>query len=290
MAAVSAADIKFLGTVQSYNQAKKFGMVACEEASRMWGQDIYAYKDVLAAASATVGDTIRFGIHVNPRGQPQVSLPVFKVGEDGVPIGVPAGTEFVNAEELIAEDPGFLERIKEEINSSSDRQNRKRTNKGGGQGGGQSGNPRGGPRQRTQMEAWGPPEAWGGGPPPEVWGGGPPEAWGPMPPYGEFGGPPGLPFGDFGGWGGQEVSLFVSGVPRGVTRRELLHIFRQYAGFVSLRQIEREDHTLVFVSFASIAQAQFVAEALTGYVFDEEAPPDQQTVLSLAPAKQKTRN
>ncbi|CAK0809512.1 unnamed protein product, partial [Prorocentrum cordatum] len=57
-----------------------------------------------------------------------------------------------------------------------------------------------------------------------------------------------------GGWNPQEVTLFVSGVPVGVQRRELLHIFRQYAGFSHMRQVDREDHCLVFVSFATQAQ------------------------------------
>mmetsp|Transcript_15605 Transcript_15605/g.43133 ORF Transcript_15605/g.43133 Transcript_15605/m.43133 type:complete len:273 (-) Transcript_15605:166-984(-) len=269
---VDGVEVKFLGIVQSYNEAKKFGMVSCEEATIMWGQDIYAYKDVLAAAGATVGDTIRFGIHVNPRGQPQVSLPVFKLGEDGAPIGVPPGTEFINAEEAAAQDPSFLERLKEEISNMSERQNRKRGRKDGNSSG---------PQRNMRPRGEGPGcwsnEAQGG------WGN---EGWGPG-----YGGGFGYG-GDFGGWGGgsgQEISLFVSGVPHGVPRRELLHIFRQYAGFTSLRQIDREDHTLVFVSFATPAQAQFVADALNGYIFDEEAPPEYQTALTLHPAKSKTR-
>merc|ERR550532_3894873 len=114
----------------------------------MWGQDIYAYKDVLAAAGATVGDTIRFGIHVNPRGQPQVSLPVFKLGEDGTFQGVPAGTEFINAEEQAAQDPTFLQRLKEEVSSMSERQNRKRGRPQGNNHGGAQRNQR--PRGEVQ--------------------------------------------------------------------------------------------------------------------------------------------
>jgi len=246
-------EVKFLGIVSNYNEGKKFGTVSCEEATIMWGQDIYAYKDVLAAAGAAVGDTIRFGIHVNPRGQPQVSLPVYKIGEDGLPVGVPPGTEFVNAEEVASQDPGFLEQLKEDITDMSDRQNRKRSRPGGGKDG------KDGKGQRKGEQGWGALDFGGG------------------------------VAGDFGGWGGQEISLFVQGVPQGVTRRELLHIFRQYAGFSSLRLIEREDHTLVFVSYATPAQAQFAADALNGYVFDEEVPLDQQVSMSLSPAKQKMR-
>lgn len=259
---VDGTDVKFLGIVQSYNEAKKSGIVACQEAQLMWGQDLYAYKDVLAAASANVGDVIRFGIHVNARGQPQVSLPVYRVGEDGVPIDVPEGTEWVNAEELAAKDPGYLEKLKGDITSLSERTNRKRSKPMASSNGAVY--PTRGGRQRVGRDTWGAPsDTWGAGMSYEAAGGS--------------------------GWGNQEISLFVSGVPLGIARRELLHIFRQYAGFVSLRQVEREDHTLVFVSFATHEQAQFVMDALNGYVFDTEVPPDQQSALTLAPAKEKLR-
>merc|ERR1719245_854427 len=211
---------------------------------------------------------IRFGIHVNPRGQPQVSLPIYKVGEDGVPMDVPAGTEFYNVEDLANEDPAVLEKLKEEIEDMSMRQNskRQRTDSGKGAGG------------------WDQPKkSWGGNQSKGSWGSDRQgAAWG-----GDQGSWNGYANGD--GWGSEEVTLFVSGVPPGVPRRELLHVFRQYAGFQSLRQKDNEDHCLVFVSFATQEQAQFVAQALTGYIFDEEVPPDQQTALSLAPAKTKLR-
>mmetsp|Transcript_105672 Transcript_105672/g.264587 ORF Transcript_105672/g.264587 Transcript_105672/m.264587 type:complete len:271 (-) Transcript_105672:124-936(-) len=265
---VEAKDVKFLGVVQSFNEAKKFGMVASEEAHAMWGQEIYAYKDVLAAANANVGDTIRFGVHVNTRGQPQVSLPVFKLGEDGMPIGVPEGTAFVCAEEAAASNPNFLEELKAEIEGRSYQQNQKRSRMGGGKGGDSNGWGGGGDTKRARS---GGNDHWGnGGGESFQWGGG---GWG----------------GCGGNWGPQEVTLFVSGLPPGVERREVLHIFRQYAGFSGLRLVNREDHTIAFVSFATMAQAQFVAEALTGYIFDEEAPADTQVGLTLQPAKDKKR-
>merc|ERR1740129_1012266 len=101
-------DIKFLGSVKSFNEAKNFGMVECEQATQIWGGDIYAFRDVLASCGAAVGDMIRFGIHINTRGQPQVSLPVFKVGEDGLALDVPEGTSFINAEDAVAESPEML--------------------------------------------------------------------------------------------------------------------------------------------------------------------------------------
>lgn len=267
---IEARDVKFLGVVQSYNEAKKFGMVASDEAQALWGQEIYAYKDVLATVGAQVGDTIRFGVHVNPRGQPQVSLPVWKIGPDGLPIGgIPEGTTVYNAEELAAEDPSFMESLKAEIEGRSAAQNQKRGRMGGDANGFGAKRAKGAPRGGD----WGGPEAF-------AWGGGGGAGWGAP--------PPALAGGGGGGWG-SEVTLFVSGLPPGVERREVMHIFRQYAGFTSLRLVTREDHTICFVSFATPPQGQFVAEALNGYVFDEEAPPDQQTVLTLQPAKEKKR-
>lgn len=289
---IEGVDIKFVGVVQSFNEAKKFGMVVCEEAHAMWGQEIYAYQDVLKSADAGIGDTIRFGIHISTRGQPQVSLPVFKIGPDGQPLNVPAGTSFVNAEDAIIEDPSLLERIKEEVENQSSRQNTKKRKVDGG-GKGKDGKGKGGPPSMkgggwpaAAPVGYGSPKGGGGGGRGDwsskgQWSGG--DSWGGGDRWGGGGG-------GGGGWNPQEVTLFVSGVPVGVQRRELLHIFRQYAGFSHMRQVDREDHCLVFVSFATQAQAQFVADALTGYVFDEEAPPDQRQILSLTPAKEKMRS
>jgi len=261
---VEAKDVKFLGVVQSYNQVKNFGMVASEEAFFMWGQEIYVYKDVLASANASVGDTIRFGVHVNTRGQPQVSLPVFKLDELGQPIGLPEGTAFVCAEEASAQNPQFLEMLKAEIEGRSYQQNQKRSRMSGD-------------------DAWGGAAKRGRG-----------ESW-----NGEDLHPRAFAWGGSGGWGAasaaaataswapQEVTIFVSGIPPGAERREISHIFRQYAGFGGLRLVPREDHTIAFVTFATSAQAQFVCEALTGYVFDEEAPPEQQVGLTLQLAKDR---
>jgi hypothetical protein len=275
--------------VQSYNEAKKFGMVVSDEAHKMWGQEIYVYKDVLAAANAGVGDHMRFGIHLNPRGQPQVSLPAFKVGEDGIPLNVPPGTEFMNCEEVIDQDPAALEQIKQEIEDMSQRQNKKRGAKG------DPGKGKGAPKGRTGPS---PAEAWGAPPPRSSSKGGTVYAakgsaggaWGEDHFTWGKGGGGGAGGAAKGSWGPPpsrgEVTLFVSGVPIGVPRRELMHIFRQYAGFTSLRMVERQDHSLVFATFETAAQADFVTEALNGYVFDEEAPIEEQTMLSMAPARQ----
>merc|ERR1719387_2062492 len=76
-------------------------MIECPEASEMFDRDVYAFKDVLAFASIEVGDGIRFGIHVNNRGQPQASLPVYK---DGEPIDMPTDKGHVMAEEIEANE------------------------------------------------------------------------------------------------------------------------------------------------------------------------------------------
>lgn len=309
---VLAKDVKFLGVVNSFNEAKKFGLVACEEATILWGQEIYAYKDVLASADANVGDTIRFGVHLNTRGQPQVSLPIWKIGEDGMPIGLDEGASIINAEEAAAGDPTFLERLKEEIEGRSQQQNHKRSRMAGGDSANgwpaPGGKGKGGPAAKRQKGgdagAWGG-DAWGAGAGAGAWGGGggwQDFQWGVDSVLGS------MAMGKGGAWGkGQEaegpqgkwlakkaatqngeVTLYVSGMPPGVEKREVMHIFRQYAGFTGLRLVSKEDHSIGFASFASMAQAMFVAEALTGYVFDEEVPAEQQQTLSLAPAKAKS--
>merc|ERR1719265_1105876 len=99
---------------------KGYGMIACNETKQMYGVDIYAYKDVLQSAELNVGDAVRFGIHVNSRGQPQASLPVFKVDQTGFPEGQ-AG-EMLAAEDLAATDPAFLENLKQAILMRSEQQ------------------------------------------------------------------------------------------------------------------------------------------------------------------------
>lgn len=293
-------DVKFLGVVASYNDAKKFGMVASEEAQAMWGQEIYAYKDVLGACNAQVGDTIRFGIHVNPRGQPQVSLPIFKIGDDGLPIDQPPDLNIVNCEEYAATDPSFLDSLKAEIEGRSQMQNTKRSRKGekgGGKGGEKGGDEWGAKRMRTDAKGYskGGDGGWGdsgkgkGAP---AWGG-----WGEEPAWGKDGGKAsggkswgkGKAKGGGESWGPQEVTLFIGGLPPDVQRREVLHIFRQYAGFTSLRMTPRADHAIAFATFQTMEQAKFVTEALSGYVFDEEAPPEYQGALSVTFAKEKTK-
>merc|ERR1719265_489985 len=117
-------------------------MIECAESSAIWGQDVYIHKMVLASANLGVGDTVRFGVHVNPRDQPQASMPVYKVGEDGVPVGQKDTEVVKNAEEYAAMDPGFLTRLGEQITKRSKSQNESRGKKrswgeaGGGSWGG----------------------------------------------------------------------------------------------------------------------------------------------------------
>eukprot|EP00928_Gymnodinium_smaydae_P087292 TRINITY_DN71570_c0_g1_i1.p1 TRINITY_DN71570_c0_g1~~TRINITY_DN71570_c0_g1_i1.p1 ORF type:complete len:384 (+),score=94.97 TRINITY_DN71570_c0_g1_i1:73-1224(+) len=129
----TAAEVKFLGTVTSFNDQKGFGMIDCPEVQEMWGTEIYAYKDVLAYAGVGVGERVRFGIHVNKRGQPQASMPTFRVDEDGLALNVPEDVVVVNAEEAAAIDSSFLQRLKEKILKRSDHQNRRRDEAGKGE-------------------------------------------------------------------------------------------------------------------------------------------------------------
>lgn len=251
---IEAKDVKFLGIVSSFNKERKHGLVSSAEAHVIWGQEIYAYQDVLAFADAQVGDAIRFGVHVNSRGAPQVSLPIYKVAPDGSNIGMPEGTYIVNCEEISQQDPTFLEKLKAEIEGKSQQQNQKRGRGGGDWGTG------------SAMKKYKDGEAWERGNDSLSWtsasfGGG----WG-------------------GGWG-TEITLHASGLPAGATQREVGHIFRQYAGFQNCRVLAKEDHTLAFVTYATLEQAQFVGQALEGYLFDEDAPPGRTNTIRLQPAR-----
>jgi len=256
-------DYKFLGQLKSFDEKKQHGMIGCTETQQLWNQDVYIHKSVMDSAEIGLEDYLRFGVHINTRGQPQASLPVYKVGDDGQPMNVKEGENIINAEEEAALDASFLQALGDAINARSSQQNEKRASKGKG---------------KDKDKGYGKADPYGKG------GGG----YGKSEPYGKggggWGGDPwgGDPYGGYGGGKGGKgggVDLFVGGVPHGATKRELQHIFRQYAGFMGLRMVEKAQ-LLVFVTFATHAQAQFVAEALTGYVFDEEN--GQHEVLTVA--------
>lgn len=61
------------------------GFVKCSEINEQFdGADAYAHKRVMASCGLLVGDTLRFMIHVNSAGRPQVSAPCWKcLTEDG---------------------------------------------------------------------------------------------------------------------------------------------------------------------------------------------------------------
>lgn len=242
---IKVQHIKFIGVVKSFDPSKGFGLIASNEAHAIWNTDIYAFKSVLESADIQVEDVVRFGVHVNTRGQPQASLPIWKCDHFGEPMHVKDGEIVVKAEELHTEDPTALQRIGDAISLRSQKQNenratkRARTNSSGpGAGGG----------------LWGGDDAWGGGW--DSW-----DSWG-----------KGGKGGKGKGWGGwpQSVDLFIEGVPPDATSRELHHIFRQYAGFQEMRRVHKGDSYLTFVTFATPAQAEFVASALEGYVFDTD--------------------
>ncbi|XP_042506586.1 RNA-binding protein 1-like isoform X2 [Macadamia integrifolia] len=72
---------------------------------------------------------------------------------------------------------------------------------------------------------------------------------------------------------GASNTLFVEGLPKDCTRREVSHIFRPFAGFKEVRIVTKKyksRHSLVlcFVDFATPAQAARVIHALQGYKFD----------------------
>lgn len=262
--------LKFLGVVKTYNEGKGFGMIECPEAQQLWDREIYVYKDVLNIAQAQVDDTVCFGIHVNARGHPQASLPFYKIGEDGAPIGLHPESHIVYVEEEAQKDPNFLLTLKERIENKSQESNNKRLReKGGGKGGKDGKGGKGGKGGFDFGDPYGGKGGFDGGKGGK--GGMSGKGWhgSPMDDWGKGGGG----WGKGGGaWGGPtEVTLHIGGIPMNTPRREILHIFRQYAGFHSLRTFERDDHTLAFVDFETPEQASFVLDALNGYVWDLEA-------------------
>jgi RNA recognition motif-containing protein len=71
-------------------------------------------------------------------------------------------------------------------------------------------------------------------------------------------------------------TLYVEGVPSDATERELSHIFRPYAGFSSLRLLQKESkqypnrtYLLCFVEFDNKLQASLAMQALQGYRMDK---------------------
>lgn len=251
---IEGVEVKFLGQVTSYNEERNNGMVYSTEARQLFGEhDVYVYKDILEQCGAQVGDWIRFGIHLNTRRQPQVSKPCYKVEEDGNILNLPEDASFANAEDVLAEDLGWAESLAAEIAETSAKSNNSRKGKGKAKG-------KGGMENLGVAASYG---CMGGG----KYGG----DW--ADPYGGKGG---KSMGKDKGKGPQledtsGTTLYVAGIPMDATEREVRGIFRQYAGFNSLRMALRPTHLLAWASFDSPEQAAFVIEALNGYPIDEKS-------------------
>ncbi|KAK8942227.1 hypothetical protein KSP40_PGU000111 [Platanthera guangdongensis] len=73
--------------------------------------------------------------------------------------------------------------------------------------------------------------------------------------------------------------LFVDGLPRDCTRREMAHLFRPFIGFKEIRVVHKEPrrvgekgHVLCFVEFDDAKCALTALQALQGYKFDDKKP------------------
>ncbi|XP_076913749.1 nuclear speckle RNA-binding protein A-like isoform X2 [Bidens hawaiensis] len=71
-------------------------------------------------------------------------------------------------------------------------------------------------------------------------------------------------------------TLFVEGLPKDCSRREVAHIFRPFVGYKEVRLVTKESRhstgdplVLCFVDFESPAEAATAKDALQGYKFDE---------------------
>ncbi|KAL1344869.1 hypothetical protein HN51_018680 [Arachis hypogaea] len=73
--------------------------------------------------------------------------------------------------------------------------------------------------------------------------------------------------------------LFVGGLPKDCTRREVGHLFRPFIGYKDIRVVHKEPRrsgdkalTLCFVEFVDSKCALTAMEALQGYKFDDKKP------------------
>lgn len=73
--------------------------------------------------------------------------------------------------------------------------------------------------------------------------------------------------------------LFVDGLPKDCTRREVAHLFRPFIGFKEIRVVHKEArrsgdmaYVLCFVEFNDSKCALTAMEALQGYKFDDKKP------------------
>eukprot|EP00446_Apocalathium_sp_SHHI-4_P004295 CAMPEP_0177191234 /NCGR_PEP_ID=MMETSP0367-20130122/21245_1 /TAXON_ID=447022 ORGANISM="Scrippsiella hangoei-like, Strain SHHI-4" /NCGR_SAMPLE_ID=MMETSP0367 /ASSEMBLY_ACC=CAM_ASM_000362 /LENGTH=254 /DNA_ID=CAMNT_0018638929 /DNA_START=62 /DNA_END=826 /DNA_ORIENTATION=+ len=76
-AAVSAAapsttlSLWFKGIMRSYSTEKGFGFIVCEEATTMFGQDVFLHKRQVKDGGLRNGDTVTFVVELKENGQPQ---------------------------------------------------------------------------------------------------------------------------------------------------------------------------------------------------------------------------
>lgn len=72
-------------------------------------------------------------------------------------------------------------------------------------------------------------------------------------------------------------TLYLDGVPFGIPKREIAHIFRPFEGFKYVRYVTRDSQkvegekiNLIFVEFATPAAAHNARETVQGYPLDLE--------------------
>ncbi|CAE8743690.1 unnamed protein product, partial [Polarella glacialis] len=85
------------GVVKSFNSAKGFGFIRCQETFSMFNCDVFLHKDQLGSFQA--GDAIRFSCQVNDRGQPQA----IEVRGPGPSASTPGGVEPLTGADLAYE-------------------------------------------------------------------------------------------------------------------------------------------------------------------------------------------
>merc|ERR1712032_380642 len=82
-------------------------MIACPDSG--YENDVYAHKSVVAPEMLELGDVLAFPLHVNARGMPQASSPIFKaVGRDHESEAAEFGQFLGQVDRILPNGNGFM--------------------------------------------------------------------------------------------------------------------------------------------------------------------------------------
>lgn len=67
---------EYTGEVKSFDLAGCRGFIECEEIRKTFARAVYVHQNMMAKSGVTVGDTVRFFLHLNAVGMPQAKMPM----------------------------------------------------------------------------------------------------------------------------------------------------------------------------------------------------------------------